>query len=56
MFGKFMQMAATLGGPNLKLQLHHELSALQASEQSYEHVNCLPQAGLLTTLAPSAKR
>lgn len=55
MFGKFMQMAATLGGPNLKLRLHHEVSVLQASEQSYEHANCHPQTGLLTTLAPSAR-
>lgn len=54
-FGKFMKMVSDLGGPNLKLRLYHEVTVLQASEQSYEYVNCHPHTGLLNTLAPAAK-
>lgn len=54
-FGRFMQMVGTLGGPNLKLRLYHEVSVLQASEQSYEYVSSHPHTGLLKALAPAAK-
>lgn len=46
-FGRFMNMVGTIGGPNLKLRLYHEVTVVRSTEQIYEYVNCHPHTGLL---------
>lgn len=53
-FGRFMNMVGAMEG-QLKLRLYHEVTVVQASEQSYEYVSCHPRTGLLNTLSPAAK-
>jgi len=50
-FNTFLKTMAPLGAA-MQLRLFHEVTALPASAQWFEYVNCHPQTGLLTAAAP----
>jgi aldoxime dehydratase len=52
-FGAAMKYLSTLG-PSAKLRLYHEVTVAAADEQFFEYLECHPQTGMLTAVAPAA--